>query len=768
MKLALAVICKGDDKEAKLLDRCLKNLSPFVDGIFVTRTQPNKSVGAVAKKYGAHLSDFEWCDDFAKARNFNFSQVPKDYDYIMWTDVDDMWRGMEKLRDTLEQHATQDAFAFWYLYDFDENRSPTVVHKKTMIVRNDGCVTWKGELHEDFDENRSMAVMFVNGIERMHFTTVDRVLRAKERNVRISQKDHESNPNDPRTLWNLGNSYLGNDQVEEAIVAFTQFIQRTGSDEEKYLSLMRLGVLYSKVGDDRKAQEYLWMAIGLRPNHPDAYHQLGYIHFEKNRLDEAERYLLLGLVLRPQYHKVIVYNPREYDYNPMMALAKVYARKSRPDLALPMLEGCLKIAPENKSLIKVVKEIREGKELLEKAAQFVKDHENDDDETLLSALASLDPEIQSHPAVCMLRNSRFIKNTTSGKEIVYYCGLTWFEWNPVLFKERGFGGSEEAVINLSRQWAKLGYDVTVYNNCGPDPVTEDGVTYKPFWMFNPKDKVDNLIIWRHPKLLDYDLNASKIFVDLHDVIKDGEFTEKRLAKIDRVFVKTQFHRSLFPNIPDDKIVVLPNGHDVSMFTNEKRDQYLMVNTSSPDRSLDVLPELFRRVKERVPQARLEWAYGWHNFERDNSDNRELMEWKESTLKAMEEAGITNLGRLSQAECAKLYCRANVLAYPSEFAEIDCISVKKAQMGGALPVTSDFGAFPESNKYGKMVKSTKTKDTWVKPYQFSFGIESEEAKQAWVDSVVEILQTPVQDRTDMQNWAKGFAWENIASKWVLHL
>src|ERR1700749_750066 len=102
MKIALAMIVKGDDSEAVLLERCLENMAPYVNGVFITITQKNVKVEAVAKKFKATISSYEWQDDFAAARNFNFAQVPAAFDYIMWSDADDVWRGLEKLRPTLK------------------------------------------------------------------------------------------------------------------------------------------------------------------------------------------------------------------------------------------------------------------------------------------------------------------------------------------------------------------------------------------------------------------------------------------------------------------------------------------------------------------------------------------------------------------------------------------------------------------------------------------------------------------------------------------
>lgn len=771
--LALAMIVRGADIEAPLLERCLDNLKNYVDGIFITVThkpgeEPNKKVLEVCKKFNVNISYFEWCKDFAKARNFNFSQVPKEYEYILWCDADDVFRGLDTLRDTIEKNKHTDAFAFFYMYDFDEYKQPTVVHKKTQIVRNDGCVEWKGALHEDFKENRALDMRFVDGIERMHLTTGERVEIAKKRNVDVSENEAKIHPDDPRVYWNLGNSYIGDGKFKKALTTFKKFLEMSNSDEEKYLVHTRMGEIYNTTGERDKAIQHMQIAIGMRPDYPDAYNQLGYLYFSHHNYDKAEQYLLWGLVKRPPYHSMIVFNPRDYDYNPMMLLAKVYFNKSRPDLALPMLKGCLKIYPEDKKIKGLVAEMEREQERLVKVLETV-DHLKDetDKEKIKYWIEKLPTDLRSHPAITSIYNKHFIKTESSGKDLVYYCGMTDHEWNPDLFKTKGFGGSEEAVINLSKQWASMGWNVTVYNNCGTEPMTRDGVTYKPFWMFNVRDKQDVLIIWRHPKLLDYDLNCSKIYVDLHDVISAGEFNEKRLAKLSKIFVKTKFHRSLFPNIPDEKMVVIPNGMDFGLFDQEvEKNQYLMVNTSSPDRSMDVLPKLFKEVKKRVPQARLKWAYGWDVFNSTHEDNIKMLEWRDKIISEMEEAGVEVMGRLPQKECAKLYLEGNILAFPTEFAEIDCITVKKAQACGCIPVTTDFGALEESVQYGIKVHSKKTKDNWCRDFQFHFGLEDEKAQQEWIDKAVEVLQTPLENtqRYEMKMWTKKFEWPLIAKQW----
>ena len=119
-KLALAMIVKGTGKEPKELERALKSVSKHVDGIFITLTGPKEELGEaeqICKDFGAnvsyeralwtadkkaidwlreffgyepHLKEGDEVFQFDVARNYNFSQIPKDYTWILWLDADDI------------------------------------------------------------------------------------------------------------------------------------------------------------------------------------------------------------------------------------------------------------------------------------------------------------------------------------------------------------------------------------------------------------------------------------------------------------------------------------------------------------------------------------------------------------------------------------------------------------------------------------------------------------------------------------------------------
>jgi predicted O-linked N-acetylglucosamine transferase (SPINDLY family) len=357
----------------------------------------------------------------------------------------------------------------------------------------------------------------------------------------------------------------------------------------------------------------------------------------------------------------------------------------------------------------------------------------------------------------------------TGRDLVFYCGPTPEIWNPHTAATTGVGGSEEAVVFLSRLLHRRGWNVTVYASCGQHEQTYDGVLWRPYWLWNYRDKQNVTIIWRHPHRVEHHINSDHILLDLHDVIPEPELPAARLAKIHRIFVKSKFHRSLFPNIPDEKFAIIPNGIDANLFTAAPdRDPLLLINTSSADRSLPAFLDCFEQIKHQVPDARAQWAYGWAGWDVVHSANPITMQWKADMQQRMAQLGVQERGRINAAEIAALYHRAGIFFYPSEMAEIDCISLSKAMAAGAIPITTDFAALGEKSGHGGIfIHSAKTKDTWALPNQFHFEASNPAQQSQFIREAVNLLRNPPAEsaRTAMRQWARStFDWNTIADAW----
>jgi len=491
-------------------------------------------------------------------------------------------------------------------------------------------------------------------------------------------------------------------------------------------------------------------AIRLNPNYAEAHNNRGSALHDMLQYEAAVQSYDKALLLKPDYADA--HCNREVarsSLNMVQAAIKSYEKAvhSSPDYEYKIGSAAYQ------SVMKKVEQIAKltGKTRIKKE------------------LDALPLAIRTHPAVCNLRNANFAKSESSGRDLVFYCFDAVEIWNPDTASKKGIGGSEEAVLWLSRLLHQRGWNVTVYASCGLQEKDYDGVSWKPYWMWNYRDKQDITVLWRHPQLAAYNIHSDVVIVDMHDVIPEEEFSRDRLHKIDRIFVKSRFHRSLYPQVPDEKFAIIPNGIDTRIFENNcERDPLLMINTSSADRSLEAYLDCFEEIKKQVPNAKAQWAYGWGAWDELHSSDVHRLEWKTRMQQRMRELGVDELGRINHDEIAALYRKANVFAYPSEFAEIDCISLSKAMAAGAIPVTTDFSAMGEKSQHGGVfIHSTKTRSDWARSDQFHYEITDPEQKAEFVRETVKLLQHPPSeaDREAMRKWARSsFDWNKIADTW----
>ena len=138
----------------------------------------------------------------------------------------------------------------------------------------------------------------------------------------------------------------------------------------------------------------------------------------------------------------------------------------------------------------------------------------------------------------------------------------------------------------------------------------------------------------------------------------------------------------------------------------------------------------------------------------------MMAWKDKIVKGMEETGIINLGRVGHEVVKDYYRKATALLYPSEFAEIDCISMSKAIASDCVPITTSFAAMGEKGE-GIIIESKKTKDNWCQPYQIQFGITDEGQKKEFIEKTVKYLKG---DKFKTRDYAKKYTWELIIKMW----
>jgi len=126
---------------------------------------------------------------------------------------------------------------------------------------------------------------------------------------------------------------------------------------------------------------------------------------------------------------------------------------------------------------------------------------------------------------------------------------------------------------------------------------------------------------------------------------------------------------------------------------QKSKPSVIAYTSAPDRGLDILLEVFPRIRSAVPLTRLKIFSSMKLYQisdaEDESENGLLYRQCRKT------EGVEYVGSLPQPDLACELRSVKVLAYPNTMRETSCIAVMEAMASGCWVVTSDWGGLPET-------------------------------------------------------------------------
>ncbi|GGA13532.1 glycosyltransferase family 4 protein [Okeania sp. KiyG1] len=344
---------------------------------------------------------------------------------------------------------------------------------------------------------------------------------------------------------------------------------------------------------------------------------------------------------------------------------------------------------------------------------------------------------------------RITPKVWSENSIVYYTGETPYEWSPESLKT-GLGGADARIVFLGREWVKLGYKVAVYNNCGKKEGVYDGVEYHHYSKFNPYDSFDTLIMWQFAWRIKFPIKSKRVWLDLGSVLLPREVTYEKLKHYDKIFCKNNYHRSLLPEIPDNKIAIIPNGIEPSfssLYENSK-DSNKIIYASNYIRGLERMLEFgWPIINKEIPSAELNIYYGW--------SSKVEADWKEKMLKLMAQPGVTERGKIGREQLMQEKSTSSIHYYGCTFQELDCNTVRESALVGSVPVTTDYAGLTDKNYCVKVPGH---------PYE-------KETQEALAYKIVELLRNPEQIqelREKNVELVKDETWENVAKLWLAEI
>lgn len=343
-------------------------------------------------------------------------------------------------------------------------------------------------------------------------------------------------------------------------------------------------------------------------------------------------------------------------------------------------------------------------------------------------------------------------------DIAIYCGPGWETWGPHDIELKGLGGSETAAVRVAQQLSYLGYVVTVYGDVKQQCFQD--VIYKHWTTFDPTERRECVISSRLPELFDRPINAPVRMLWVHDIDCGDRLTNKRMGQIDHILALSKFHvdwlKGQYGGI-GPKLRQTRNGIEPAYFAKGEapKRKKRVVYTSSPDRGLDILLELWPQVLEQVPDAELRHCYV-DVYDRVAEQDPVIGAYRQRVRDLSDQPGVESAGHLSQPELADLMRTAMVWAHPSwstptnsPFYETSCIGAMEAQAAGCLVVASHVGALAETARIGRLVESEQLSDRW---------------REVFVKMIVEgLTDRAVQDwaQEEGPKAAKDLSWHGVA-------
>jgi glycosyltransferase involved in cell wall biosynthesis len=335
--------------------------------------------------------------------------------------------------------------------------------------------------------------------------------------------------------------------------------------------------------------------------------------------------------------------------------------------------------------------------------------------------------------------------------------------------ERGVGGREGALINLSKEWARQGHEVTNFTTTPKPERIYEGDGFYEFVPFKLSTTMlatfpyDACVAWECPEVFADERVVERNPVRLVEM-QCAHLAPQQRADAAAEFATgvvglSQWHVDFLAHEGvEGPFYVLPNGIDLSAFPDTDNwtipSQHKFVYSSSPDRGLWNLLRAWPLMRQQWPDAELRIAYGLKNWLANAIWAHSAMgEMAVEISHLMRQDGVIDMGKLSHAEVAQLHLDSSALAYPCDTmgpTETGCITIIEAMAAHKPVITTDCDCLAEEFEPAALIV----------PLPFD-PVEYVEA----VASVLEDESVYYDLCARGRKLAEGRQWRDIAQRWI---
>ncbi|WP_196601785.1 tetratricopeptide repeat protein [Gloeocapsopsis dulcis] len=309
MQLSLCMIVKNEEQT---LPQCLGSVQGVVDEMIVLDTGSSDRTPDVARKFGAEVYTFEWCHDFAQARNEALKYVRGNW--VLVLDADEML--VPDIVPLLKQAIQHDRFVLVNLLRQEVGAAQSPYSQVSRLFRRHPNLCFSRPYHALVDDSVARIMSQEPQWQVGYLPNVAIVHEGYQRSA-IAQKDkfaqaqtamegfYNSHPNDPYVCSKLGALYVETGSWQQGIELLEKGLKRSGLNAQVLYELhYHLGIAYSRLQQIPKAIAHYQAAIGLSI-YPllklGAYNNLGNLRQTTGDLNGAKMAYEIALQIDPQF-----------------------------------------------------------------------------------------------------------------------------------------------------------------------------------------------------------------------------------------------------------------------------------------------------------------------------------------------------------------------------------------------------------------------------------------------------------------------------------
>ena len=350
--ISLCMIVKNEEDN---LGRCLESAAPAFDQIVVVDTGSSDSTREIAAAHGAEIHHFEWCDDFAAARNRSLSFA--ECEWVMWLDADDAFpaESVARLRELVDSGRAPAGLQITLLMAQSGAFRQRV--RQLRIFPNRPGIHFEGVIHEQVVRSLEAAAIGVEQaaaivVEHLGYSDAGEVRRKSERNLALLRTAAEGLGATYVDRYNLVQGCFGAGRASEAEASLGALLDDRRCRAERldiwsHASVLR-GRLRQGRGEHMEALADFDRAAEADPQSVLAAYFQATAHKALGD-SRAARAALLRATVEPGAAPAIATAAERVRYQALMELAGIHVAEVDLGQARELLQRAIALAPRHRS-----------------------------------------------------------------------------------------------------------------------------------------------------------------------------------------------------------------------------------------------------------------------------------------------------------------------------------------------------------------------------------------------------------------------------------